>query len=167
MASKAPFILLIVIIGVSVVMFFATLPSSAVGGSSQTICTLSLSASGLYNDYFIDHWISSFGFEGGVSGCQPQTLLGSMIPPYQLRGNSLNLGQVQVTFTVTITTSDGVAHGPFTLTATIPPLNTAYAFTATSTVGNFPLCSCQASVNVVSSVHFSDGSSSYTTKISV
>lgn len=125
----------------------------------------------MYNDDLLDHWISNFGFEGGVSGCHPQTLLGLLFAPTGqmggVGGTQLNLGQVQVTFTVTVTTSDGVAHGPYTLTATIPPLNTGYAFTATTTVGNFPLCNCQAHVSVVSSVHFSDGSSSYTSTISV
>ncbi|MGI0081381.1 MAG: hypothetical protein ACRECH_17385, partial [Nitrososphaerales archaeon] len=124
MPSKVIVILLIVVLGAGLLLAFGSIPTNAfTGGKQVTICNLNMAISGTYNDNGISRSVSGLQFTAASTGCHPQTLL-ELFPGV----NGDNLFPFGLTFSVVLTASDGSAHGPYQIEATIPALQYAYPF---------------------------------------
>ncbi len=140
-----------------------SIPTSAYsGGQPMIVCTADLTVSGTYEDLLISHSISGFALTGGGIGCHPQTLL-DLIPP-----SSFNILPFGLTFSVTLTASDGSVHGPYNIVVNVCSGCAApsYPFNVETQIANVPQGQYTATVQAPVPVG-PNGQTTYTTTIIV
>ncbi|MDG7001883.1 MAG: hypothetical protein JRN15_22525 [Nitrososphaerota archaeon] len=155
-----------VLIIAGVVVALGTIPSSAFGGQSVTVCNVNIDVEGTYNDVGLGHWTTGFSLSSGTAGCHQKTLL-DLIP-------SSSSAPLENIFPTTISMNlvlvsqvDGSTHGPYSIKVNIPALETQYNFQQEISVANVPVGSYSA--QITSSVPFGSpsGQLSYSTSITV
>ena len=130
--KTATIIGVVVLVLAGAIIALGTIPVSAFGGGQPTvICNLNLNVAGTYNDILVSKWISNFEFTYGASQCHEQTLL-DLIP------SSFNLLPFGLTFSVTLTATDGSVHGPVDIVVNIPAAQVSYPFSVGNTLANVP-----------------------------
>lgn len=156
-------IVAIAIIGILVVgIALAFVPA---GG---TVCTVGIEVTGIYNDNAVTPTnISNMNANGAVTNCRPATVL-SLFGTYSGSNAQNNIFPTTITLEATlISESDGSVHGPYSISFTVPALNYAYSFSATTTISSVP-ADTTYQIMITSPVPCSPCSgSTYTTTITV